>query len=206
MTKTFLHVGPGINYKDNTTDVFNTETWKEVRLDINEDVEPDILASMTNLDIIDDNSYDAIYSAHNIEHVFPHEVDDVFNGFKRVLKDDGFLVLTCPDIKKVCKLIGEGNITQKLYDSDAGPIYPLDVLYGLRRAILHGNEFMAHKHGFTSESLLYYLKKANFKSFCIAEATDAYALWLIAYKGIMKEDSVLAAELKSHIAPRNQYE
>ena len=114
MTKTFLHVGPGIHYKDNTTDVFNTDTWKEVRLDINEDVEPDILASMTNLDIIDDNSYDAIYSAHNIEHVFPHEVDDVFNGFKRVLKDDGFLVLTCPDIKKVCKLIGEGNITQKL--------------------------------------------------------------------------------------------
>ena len=76
----------------------------------------------------------------------------------------------------------------------------------LVRLILHGNEFMAHKHGFTSESLLYYLKKANFKSFCIAEAIDAYALWLIAYKGIMKEDSVLEAELKSHIIPRNQYE
>ena len=165
MTKTFLHVGPGINYKDNTTNVFNTETWKEVRLDINEDVEPDILASMTNLDIIDDNSYDAVYSAHNIEHVFPHEVDDVFNGFKRVLKDDGFLVLTCPDIKKVCKLIGEGNITQKLYDSDAGPIYPLDVLYGLRRAILHGNEFMATNMVLHQNLFLYYLKKANFKAF-----------------------------------------
>ena len=65
---------------------------------------------------------------------------------------------------------------------------------------------MCIRDRFTSESLLYYLNKANFKSYCIAEATDAYALWLIAYKGIIKEDSVLEAELKSHIIPRNQYE
>ena len=60
--------------KENTTPAFNTDDWKEVRADINKDVNPDIIASMTDMSSIDDNSYDAIYSSHNIEHLYAHEV------------------------------------------------------------------------------------------------------------------------------------
>ena len=110
MTKTFLHVGPGQSYKDNTTPVFNTDEWEEVRLDIDPDVNPDIISSIQDMSSVEDSTFDAVYSSHNIEHVFAHEVIPTLQEFKRVLNDEGFLVLTCPDIKSVCKLIGEGNI------------------------------------------------------------------------------------------------
>ena len=29
---------------------------------------------MTEMTSVDDNSFDAIYSSHNIEHIFPHEL------------------------------------------------------------------------------------------------------------------------------------
>jgi len=199
MAKKFLHVGPGSSYKDNTTQVFNTDDWDEVRLDIDPNYNPDIVASITDMSVVEDNSYDAVYSAHNIEHVFAHEVIGTLKEFNRVLKDNGFLILTCPDIKGICKLIGEGNIAKKLYSSPAGDIYPLDILYGLRQAIAQGQHYMSHKHGFTGESLLDHVKLANFKSFCVAESSDSYALWLIAYKNSDKTMKELEIDLKAHL-------
>ena len=35
-----------------------------------------------------DKSVDAIFSSHNIEHVYPHEVEKVLKEFLRVLSDD----------------------------------------------------------------------------------------------------------------------
>ena len=117
MSKKFLHIGCGPLYKDNTTPAFNSDEWEEVRLDIDPAHNPDIVCSMTEMTSVDDNSFDAIYSSHNIEHIFPHEVVGTFEEFRRVLKDDGFLILTCPDIKAVCALIGEGKVGEKLYTS-----------------------------------------------------------------------------------------
>ena len=37
MTQRFLHVGCGQNSKENTTPVFNSDEWEEVRLDIDKD-------------------------------------------------------------------------------------------------------------------------------------------------------------------------
>ena len=42
MVKKFLHIGPGTSYKNNTTPIFNSNNWDEVRLDIDKDVNPDI--------------------------------------------------------------------------------------------------------------------------------------------------------------------
>ena len=47
--KTFLHVGCGHNHKDLTTSGFNTPEWKELRLDIDKNVSPDIIATMTDM-------------------------------------------------------------------------------------------------------------------------------------------------------------
>jgi len=199
MVKNFLHIGCGPLYKDNTTPAFNSDDWDEVRLDIDPTHNPDIVCSMNDMSTVEDNSFDAIYSSHNIEHVFPHEVLGTFQEFRRVLKDDGFLILTCPDIKSVCALIGEGNIGKKLYTSSAGDIFPLDILYGHRSSLASGHTYMAHKNGFTSESLSTQIKDANFKSFCIGEMKTAFALWLIAYKNTHKPTDELTAELTSHL-------
>ena len=60
MTKKFLHVGCGQAKKDSTTPIFNTDDWVETRLDIDSSVNPDIVASMQDMSMISDNSYDAI--------------------------------------------------------------------------------------------------------------------------------------------------
>ena len=180
MVKKFLHVGCGLKKKDATTKVFNSDAWEEVRLDINELNKPDIVSSMQKMLLVEDNTFDAIYSSHNIEHIFAYEVIDTLNEFKRVLKDDGFLILTCPDIKPICEAIANGKVNQALYESKSGPIFPLDVLYGFQKSIASGDHFMAHKFGFTPETLEEAIKESNFKSFCIAQSKKAFSLWLIA--------------------------
>ena len=42
----FLHVGCGPKTKKETTFVFNSDDWDEVRLDIDENHNPDIIASL----------------------------------------------------------------------------------------------------------------------------------------------------------------
>ena len=65
--KKLLHVGCGPQTKENSTKTFEKSDWTEVRLDIDETIipKPDIIASLTDLSMIDDKSFDAIYSSHN---------------------------------------------------------------------------------------------------------------------------------------------
>ena len=93
---TFLHIGCGPKRKEQTTRGFNTADWNELRLDIDASVAPDITGTMTDMSALADASVDAIFSSHNIEHLYPHEVPVALAEFKRVLKPDGFAVITCP--------------------------------------------------------------------------------------------------------------
>lgn len=71
MTKAVLRVGVG--HRQNGAPlpaVLRTTEWKAVRLDIDPANKPDILGSMLDMPAVTDASVDAVYSAHNIEHVF----------------------------------------------------------------------------------------------------------------------------------------
>jgi hypothetical protein len=70
-----------------------------------------------------------------------------------VLRPDGFLVVTCPDLQSVCTLVAEDKLTEPAYTAPAGPITPLDILYGHRASMARGNLFMAHRCGFTQKVL-----------------------------------------------------
>ena len=93
-----LHVGCGTHDKSSTTDVFARDEWKETRLDIDDSVNPDIVASITDMSAIEDKSYDAVYSAHNIEHLYAHEVPLALKEFHRVLNVKGIAFIRCPDL------------------------------------------------------------------------------------------------------------
>ena len=200
MSKKFLHIGCGPLYKENTTPAFNSDDWDEVRLDIDPTHNPDIVCSMSDMSIVEDNSFDAIYSSHNIEHLFAHEVPIALNEMYRVLNDDGYLVITCPDLVSVCTHVAEGNLTEPLYQSGLGPIAAIDILYGLRSDISKGNHYMAHNCGFTGEVLHATLQGTGFKSSICVTKKDQYALWAIAYKNktVTTDDCLL--ELKKHVA------
>jgi len=148
-----LHIGCGPMRKAQTTRGFNTEAWSEIRLDIDPSVSPDVTGTMTDMSAVPSGSVDAIFSSHNIEHLYPHEVPVALTEFLRVLSDDGFAVITCPDLKSVCALVAEDKLTEPAYVSPAGPISPIDILYGHRPPMARGNLYMAHRCGFTQKVL-----------------------------------------------------
>jgi predicted SAM-dependent methyltransferase len=178
--KTFLHVGCGPKRKDRTTAGFNTSEWHEQRLDIDEKVAPDIVGTMTDMSAVPDASVDAIYSSHNIEHLYPHEVPIALVEFKRVLKPDGFVVITCPDLQSVCALVAQDKLTEPAYTSPAGPIAPLDILYGHRPAMAQGNLYMAHRCGFTQKVLTGTLQVAGFARAAAVRRESYFDLWALA--------------------------
>ncbi len=197
MTKKFLHVGCGQNTKDKTTPIFNTNEWEEVRLDIDESIKPDIVASLTDMSCVEDSSYDAVYSSHNIEHVFPYEVSIVLKEMHRVLNNDGFVVITCPDLQEVSKFIVEDKLVEPLYESPAGPISPVDIVFGHRKALREGKHYMAHKTGFTAKVLASELSLAGFPSLSVAKNEKGFSLWAVATKNEISTDDVNSM-LKQH--------
>lgn len=182
MIKTFLHIGCGSLKKEHTTAGFNTPDWQEVRVDIDPNANPDIVGTMTDLSKIESSSVDAIFSSHNIEHLYPHEVPLALAEFLRVLKPDGFFVVTCPDLKSVCALIADDKLTDTAYVSPGGPIAPLDILYGWRQAMQRGNLYMAHKCGFTEKVLGSTLANAGFAKVATIARPECFDLWAIATK------------------------
>ena len=56
---------------------------------------------------------------------------------------------------------------------------------------------MAHKTGFTIDTLKFFIGDTGFKSYIIAE-DNIYNLWALAYKNKTFDDAVLTSELKLH--------
>jgi predicted SAM-dependent methyltransferase len=178
--RSMLHVGCGPKRVEQTTKGFRNSDWNEVRYDIDPSVVPDVVGTMVDMSIIPTGSMDALFSSHNVEHLYPHEVPIAFSEFRRVLKDDGFAVITCPDLQSVAKLIAEDKLTDPAYVSPAGPIAPIDVLFGHRASMQSGNLFMAHHCGFTKRVLMAYLQEAGFASVAGMARPAHFDLWAIA--------------------------
>ncbi len=96
--RTLLHIGCGPKRLEHLPAYFQ-EGWKEVRLDIDPSVKPDIVASIADLGEVEANAYDAVWSSHNIEHLFHHEAKRMTTRIRNVLKRDGWFIVTCPDIR-----------------------------------------------------------------------------------------------------------
>ena len=180
LSKAFLHVGCGPQRPGRSIKGF--EDWNELRFDIDPAVEPDLLGSMTDMRSVGTASVDAIFSSHNIEHLYPHEVPIALAEFLRVLKPQGYLVMTCPDLQSVCALVADDKLTESAYDSPAGPISPLDILYGHRAAMTNGNLYMAHRCGFTKKVLAGTLQGAGFKRTASIKRTRFLDLWIVGTK------------------------
>lgn len=137
--------------------------WSEVRVDLNPAARPDIVADLTDLrGKVDDAAADLVFLSHVIEHFFDHQVDAVLAEVARILRPDGAAVFKCPDLAQVARLIAEHDLERDIYVSPAGPIRVLDVLYGHRASVARGDVLMAHRTGFTENSLADRLLRAGF--------------------------------------------
>lgn len=159
---TVLHVGCGSKEASGLHEAFCGPNWNELRLDVDPTVEPDVVASITDMAPVGDASVEAVFSSHNLEHLEAHEVPRALAEFLRVLRPGGMLLVTLPDIQAVARLVAEGQLEEPVYQSPAGPVAPLDILYGFRPFLALGAQAMAHRTGFTLESLRQHLAAAGF--------------------------------------------
>jgi len=145
--------------------------WEHQMLDIDPNSGADVVCSATEIkERLADKGYDAVYCSHNLEHYHRHDLPKVLDGFKYILTDDGFAEIHVPNMRDVFMALASGkDIEDIAYISQAGPIKYVDIVYGLGAMIEHGNEFMAHKNGFTPKSLGETLFKSGFKWVFVGE-------------------------------------
>lgn len=182
MKSTLLHIGCSLGSIVDTTPGFQDGQWNEIRLDIDPAVQPDMIGSICDLSKIANNSIDAIYSSHNIEHIYHHQVPQALSEMYRVLHSSGFLILTCPDLQSICSLVVNDQLEDPAYMSAVGPITPLDVLFGYSQDISKGNEFMAHKTGFTKSTITKHVLAAHFEDVITFRRPKYFDLWVLATK------------------------
>ena len=165
--------------------------FEHLLLDIDPRGLPDIVCDARELITLEAEQFEAVYCSHNLEHYYRHDVNRVLTGFLHVLKEGGFVHLRVPDMEEVMRMSVEQklDIDDTLYQSPAGPIMVLDVMYGYGVEIEQsGQDFYAHKTGFTKKSLEAALLKAGFST--IYSGTENIEVFAIAFKGQPDEASL----------------
>jgi SAM-dependent methyltransferase len=134
---------------------FPAQNAIEVRLDIDPAMAPDVVASLTQMGDI--GEFDAVYCAHAIEHLYPHEVPRALAEFARVLKPGGFAMVVVPDLEDL-------PLTERVLYTTAGgvDVTAFDLFYGHRR-LIEANPYMAHHSGFTAPLLEGAMRDAGFE-------------------------------------------
>jgi SAM-dependent methyltransferase len=141
------------------------EGWEKVLLDIDPRGTPDIVCDARDLVSLPASQFDAVYCSHNLEHYYRHDGRKVLNGFRHVIKDDGFIHIRVPDIGQLLQIMVQRSldIDDFLYHSPMGPITVRDVLYGHSGEIeSSGTDFYAHKTGFTRKALMRFIQESGF--------------------------------------------
>lgn len=128
---------------------------EETRLDIDADMKPDIVASL--IDMGDIGQFDAVFTSHCVEHLYPHQVRVALAEIYRVTAPGGYAMVIVPDLE------GVPATEDVLFTAAVGPISGLDLIYGCRLD-LERSPYMAHHSGFVSATLEAAMKAAGFET------------------------------------------
>jgi SAM-dependent methyltransferase len=177
--KRVLNGGSGPRSRNSLHAIFCDPAWLEVRMDIDPATAPDVVGSIADMRAsIASRSVDAIWSSHSLEHLHGHEVPLALSEFRRILKPDGFALITCPDLEVVAScLLGHGP-DHIAYMSPIGPITPMDMLFGHNGSVAAGRYHMAHNTGFTASRMGRLLLEAGFATVLVR--TRRFDLWTLA--------------------------
>lgn len=159
--------------------------WEHLLLDIDRRGNADLVCDARMLGTLPATQFDAVYCSHNLEHYYPHDGARVLQGFLHVLKSDGFAEIRVPDIQAVMQKISQSgmDLGDVLYNSPAGPITAHDVLYGFGKEIEEsGQDYYAHKTGFTPKLLHDALQRAGFVALFVFAGPNLYEVRAIAFK------------------------
>lgn len=146
--------------------------WRQIRVDIDPEVIPDIVADITDLSMIDEGTADAFWTAHCLEHLFEHDIAVALGEIRRILKDDGFACIVVPDLQRIAARIVEDRMHDVIYVSASGPITAHDMVYGFGAAIARGQHSMAHRCGFTPAIITRHVVAAGFAGYAVLRRSN----------------------------------
>jgi hypothetical protein len=169
------------------------DSWRQLRVDIDASVQPDIIADLTDLSPIPDASADAVWAAHCVEHLYEHQVSLALTEFRRVLRADGFVCMIVPDLQTVAQYVTADRLHETLYLSSAGPVTPHDILFGFGAAIASGRTSMAHRCGFTPGMLQRCFRQVPFGEVLLRRRSTEFELVAVARATAAKDEAERAA-------------
>jgi ubiquinone/menaquinone biosynthesis C-methylase UbiE len=172
--------------------------WRQIRVDVDPSMKPDVVASVADLSAIPNGTVDAVWSAHCLEHLFAYQVPKALAEFRRVLSETGFACIIVPDLQAIAHWIATDRLHETIYQSAAGPITAHDMVWGFGPAIARGKTAMAHRCGFTPTLFLECLKKAGFAEIVLRRRKSSLELAALALRqpsAGTKQRQTLMAEL-----------
>jgi predicted SAM-dependent methyltransferase len=169
------------------------DSWRQIRVDVDASVQPDVIADLTDLSPIPDGSADAVWAAHCVEHLYEHQVAPALREFHRLLRADGFACVIVPDLQTVAQYVAADRLQEALYDSPAGPVTAHDILFGFGAAIAGGRTSMAHRCGFTPGMLQRYFQQLPFGEVLLRRRPKELELVALARATPAKDDAERAA-------------
>jgi predicted SAM-dependent methyltransferase len=137
-----LHIGGQEKHPD----------WKIFDIEKREEV--DYVGDASDLSQFEDESIEAIYASHVLEHFYygvNNELAFTLSEWYRVLKEGGQLMISVPDIRTLCWLYTKPEIG-------------IQERFGIMRMMFGGqiNQYDVHKVGFDFDILCYYLAEVGF--------------------------------------------
>ena len=154
--------------------IFRGPDWTETRVDADPAVAPDVVADMLGLPADWTATYDAAWSSHAIEHLYPHQVPRAFAEMTRVVRPGGTVMVRVPDLQLAATYIALGKPEETVYVSPLGPISAMDMVYGYRPMVAD-SPLMAHHTGFTTLTLLARMAAAGLER--VQVTSDGRSLW-----------------------------
>jgi len=139
---------------------------------------------------IADASVDAILAHDVLPLFFAHEIPAALRAWRRVLKDEGYVVVVCPDLQAAAEFVADDKLTEAIYTSGDGPVAPLDLLYGPRALVGLGAQHVARRCGFTLKVLSGTLQANGFATTAGFRRRSTFELWVIATKNPMPDDAI----------------
>jgi len=117
----------------------------------------DLKVDATDLSMFDDDSIDLIESHHMIEHLSFADTEKAFKEWHRVLRPRGILVITCPDITRLCVKWLKYSMLNRIFPCPKKMDYLVRMFVGSQK-----NDGMFHKSVFDYKRLSRVLSRHGF--------------------------------------------
>ena len=146
-----LHIG-GEEEKEGWT-IFNTQKKTENNL----------IGDICDLSQFEDESIEEVYGSHVLEHVRQKDVEIVLKGIRRVLKKNGKLYISVPDLDVLCHTM-------------LSPYFSMSIKFHIMRIIYGGqiDEYDFHYFGWNIAFMNDFLRKAGFSRY---EKVEGFGLF-----------------------------